>query len=74
MHITSIFITINMALFNEQEQELIAATIAEAEKLTSGEIRIAIDKHCEGDAIERAVSYFNKLGMEKTKHQNGVLI
>jgi len=63
-----------MALFNEQEQELIAATIAEAEKLTSGEIRIAIDKHCEGDAIDKAVSYFNKLGMEKTKHQNGVLI
>ncbi len=63
-----------MTLFNEQEQELIANTIAEAEKLTSGEIRIAIDKHCEGDAFEKATSYFAKLGMEKTKHRNGVLI
>lgn len=65
---------IYMALFNEQEQELIAAAIADAEKLTSGEIRIAIDKHCEGEALEKAAAYFAKLGMEKTKNRNGVLI
>jgi len=63
-----------MTLFNEQEQELIAAAIEEAEKLTSGEIRIAIDKHCEGDALEMAESYFKKLGMDKTALHNGVLI
>jgi len=63
-----------MTLFNEQEQELISTTIAEAEKLTSGEIRIAIDKHCIGDALETATRYFTKLGMDKTSEHNGVLI
>lgn len=63
-----------MALFNEQEQELISTAISEAEKLTSGEIRIAIDKHCKGEVLEVASSYFKKLGMDKTSHQNGVLI
>jgi len=63
-----------MTLFNEQEQELIADTIAEAEKLTSGEIRIAIDKHCHGEALDVAASYFHKLGMDKTIEHNGVLI
>ncbi|MET3114282.1 putative membrane protein [Pedobacter sp. CG_S7] len=63
-----------MTLFNEQEQELISTTIADAEKLTSGEIRIAIDKHCNGDALETAASYFKKFGMDKTSEHNGVLI
>jgi uncharacterized membrane protein len=63
-----------MALFSEQEQELIADAIAAAEKATSGEIRIAIDEHCEGDALERATSYFYELGMDKTAQHNGVLI
>lgn len=63
-----------MTLFNEQEQELISTAIAEAEKLTSGEIRIAIDKHCNEDALEMATSYFKKLGMDKTIEHNGVLI
>ncbi|PTS92799.1 hypothetical protein DBR11_26275 [Pedobacter sp. HMWF019] len=63
-----------MALFNEQEQELISTAISEAEKLTSGEIRIAIDKHCKGEAFDVATAYFKKLGMDKTAHHNGVLI
>lgn len=63
-----------MALFTEQEQEKISNAIAEAEKATSGEIRIAIEEHCEGDAFEKATSYFAKLGMDKTSRRNGVLI
>ena len=69
-----LFISNYMGIFNEQEQELISAAIEEAEKLTSGEIRIAIDKHCEGEALEKATSYFSKLGMDKTSAHNGVLI
>jgi uncharacterized membrane protein len=53
-----------MALFTTEEQELIANAIAEAEKATSGEIRIAIEKHCHGNAFERATQYFAELGME----------
>ncbi|WP_449436134.1 TPM domain-containing protein [Pedobacter steynii] len=63
-----------MGPFTEQEQELISQTISDAEKATSGEIRIAIDKHCSGDAFEKATSYFSKLGMDKTSRHNGVLI
>jgi uncharacterized membrane protein len=63
-----------MSLLTEQEQDLISNAIAEAEKLTSGEIRIAVEKNCKGDAFERATAYFAKLGMDKTAHRNGVLI
>lgn len=63
-----------MGIFTEQEQELIVHTISEAEKATSGEIRIAVEKHCPGDAFEKATAYFSKLGMHKTSKHNGVLI
>jgi uncharacterized membrane protein len=63
-----------MGIFTEEEQEQISSAIASAEKTTSGEIRIAVEKHCEGDAFEMATSYFSKLGMDKTSRRNGVLI
>jgi uncharacterized membrane protein len=55
-----------MSLFSDIEQEKIADAISSAEKATSGEIRIAIDKHCEGDPYEKATEYFAKLDMDKT--------
>jgi uncharacterized membrane protein len=63
-----------MSIFTKKEQELIANAIADAEKATSGEIRIAIDKNCHGSAFERATQYFEELGMDKTAQHNGVLI
>ncbi|KIA91290.1 hypothetical protein OC25_21895 [Pedobacter kyungheensis] len=63
-----------MSLFSDIEQEKIANAIADAEKATSGEIRIAIDKHCEADPYEKAIEYFVKLDMDKTARRNGVLI
>lgn len=63
-----------MSIFTKKEQELIAGAIATAEKTTSGEIRIAIDKHCEGSAFDKATQYFAELGMDKTAQHNGVLI
>ena len=63
-----------MSLFTTKEQELIANTIAEAEKATSGEIRVAVEKHCKGGAFDRATEYFAELGMDKTAQHNGVLI
>lgn len=63
-----------MSVFTTQEQEAIANTIAQAEKATSGEIRVAMEKNCAGDAFERATEYFAQLGMEKTAQHNGVLI
>lgn len=63
-----------MSLFTSQEQEQIASAIADSEKATSGEIRIAVEKHCHGSAFERATEYFAKLDMDKTAQRNGVLI
>ncbi|MFD2284491.1 TPM domain-containing protein [Pedobacter petrophilus] len=63
-----------MSLFSDIEQDKIAQAISDAEKATSGELRIAIDKHCEGDPYEKATDYFSKLNMDKTSLRNGVLI
>ena len=53
---------------------MITNAIAEAEKATSGEIRIAIEKHCQESPFDRATQFFVKLGMDKTAEKNGVLI
>ncbi|MGX5691502.1 TPM domain-containing protein [Arcticibacter tournemirensis] len=63
-----------MASFTEKEQEQIRQAIEAAEKNTSGEIRICAEKHCQGEPIERALTYFTKIGMDKTALKNGVLI
>lgn len=63
-----------MAIFSVDEQEKIANAIAIAEKATSGEIRVAVEKHCHVGAFERATQYFAELGMDKTTQHNGVLI
>ncbi|TDG37945.1 TPM domain-containing protein [Pedobacter changchengzhani] len=63
-----------MSLFSASDQDRIANAIADAEQATSGEIRIAIDKHCKTDPYDKALEYFAKLGMDKTAKRNGVLI
>ncbi|MBY0245615.1 MAG: TPM domain-containing protein [Sphingobacteriaceae bacterium] len=63
-----------MGLFTEQQQEQISNAIAAAEKNTSGEIRIAVEKKCQGDAFDMATQKFFALGMDKTALRNGVLI
>jgi uncharacterized membrane protein len=63
-----------MAVFNEEEQQRIRAAIEDAEKHTSGQIRVCIEKTCSEDVLDRAAKYFHKLEMQKTKHRNGVLV
>lgn len=63
-----------MAIFSEQEQQLIREAVESAERFTSGEIRICIEKSCNEPVLDRASNYFNKLGMNKTVERNGVLI
>lgn len=60
-------------LFTPEEKEKILASIREAEKETSGEIRLHIDAKCEEDVLDRAAWMFKKLEMNKTKDRNGVL-
>lgn len=60
-------------LTTDEEQKIIEA-IQEAEKQTSGEIRIHIEHNCKGEPLERAARIFHELGMSQTQQQNGVLI
>ncbi len=60
--------------FTAEEQKKIIAAIQEAEKETSGEIRLHLESHCKGDALERAIKIFARLKMHKTKLRNGTLI
>ncbi len=63
-----------MALFTEQEQQQIRKAIEAAEKNTSGELRVCVEKTCSEEALDRAATYFKQLNMHKTKLRNGVLI
>lgn len=63
-----------MAVFTEEEQQQIQKAVAAAEKNTSGEIRVCVEKTCSDNTLDRAAKYFSQLGMDKTKLRNGVLI
>lgn len=60
-------------LTQEEEQEIVAA-IGVAEKNTSGEIRVHIEKETSVAAVDRAMEVFRNLNMENTKERNGVII
>ena len=57
-------------LSNEQ----IIGAIREAERRTSGEIRVFISRKEVRDPMSAAEQHFAELGMEKTRERNGVLI
>lgn len=63
-----------MARLSDSDQEKIKNSIEWAEKNTSGEIRVCIEKKCTIDVLDRAVACFYDLEMQKTKLNNGVLI
>ena len=63
-----------MAIFNDEEQQRIRTAVENAEKHTSGQIRVCIEKTCSENVLDRAAKYFHQLDMHKTKLRNGVLI
>ena len=56
------------------ERQRVAQAIAEAERRTSGEVRVHLDEHIEDDVLDHAAFVFEELGMHRTKDRNGVLI
>jgi uncharacterized membrane protein len=67
------------ALFSHADLEAIAAAVAAAERQTSGEIRVHLERRLPpgvpaGDALARATEVFTRLGMHTTADRNGVLI
>ena len=64
-----------MRLFlSKLDSDRIVAAIADAEKKTSGEIRVHITRHKPANLEERAKRRFELLGMTRTALRNGVLI
>lgn len=61
-------------LSTEQEQHIVDA-IKQAEKETSGEIRVHIEKKCKAESvIDRAKEVFAELEMHETEQRNGVIV
>ena len=56
------------------DQGRVVDAIGEAEKMTSGEIRVHITPKCGNDVMKDAAKTFDRLKMYKTRHRNGVLI
>lgn len=60
-------------VITEADEQQIVAAIEEAERNTSGEIRVHIENTCEGKVLDRAAQVFAELQMHKTQLRNGVL-
>ena len=61
--------------FSKEENDKIVAAIRDAEKCTSGEVRVFVERKCRFvDPIDRAVEIFAELKMENTKDRNAVLV
>lgn len=63
-----------MAFLTDEQEEAVVRAIAQAEKQTSGEIRIHLEEQASRDPLERAARLFHELGMDQTERQNGILI
>jgi len=61
------------SFFTRAQEKMILDAIFEAEKNTSGEIRLHVENHCKKDVLDRAAEVFSLLKMHKTKLRNGVL-
>ena len=59
--------------FSAEEKVKIVDAIQEAEKNTSGEIRLHIENYCKAEVLDRASEVFATLKMHKTALRNGVL-
>jgi uncharacterized membrane protein len=62
------------AFFSQLDHDRMVAAIAEAEKQTSGEIRVYVSHRKVNEVRRAAIHHFQKLGMQRTKHRNAVLI
>ena len=61
--------------FTAEEQQLIIEAIQNAERMTSGEVRVFVESKCSYmDAIDRAAELFFQLEMQKTDDRNAVLV
>jgi uncharacterized membrane protein len=61
--------------FTPEEQQLIVDAVRNAERMTSGEVRVFVENKCSYmNAIDRAAELFLKLEMDETNDRNAVLV
>lgn len=63
----------NSQYISLEEKRLILKSVMEAEKQTSVEFQVHIDKSCKGDVIEKASAVFNFIHLNKTKTKKWLL-
>src|SRR5260370_9896669 len=61
-------------LLQKIDVKRVEEAITQAEKRTSGEIRVSVSRIFWGSVRKAAEKAFVRLGMEKTRHRNGVLL
>jgi uncharacterized membrane protein len=59
--------------FSEADKLALKQAIIDAERKTSGEIRVHIEQRCPKTAVDRAAEVFSRLEMHKTAERCGVL-
>jgi uncharacterized membrane protein len=63
------------SLLNEEDSRLVVKAIRQAEKSTSGEVRVFVESRCSWvNAIDRAAEIFFSLKMDKTEMRNATLV
>src|SRR5262252_4048594 len=61
--------------FTDEEKQLIVEAVRDAERRTSGEVRVFVEHRCRYvNAIDRAFEIFENLQMQKTQLRNAVLV
>lgn len=71
----SIFSTRRKDFFSSEENARIVEAIRNAERETSGEVRVYIESHCRFvDPLDRAAELFWNLKMDHTLHRNSTLL
>ena len=63
-----------ITILNREEDRRVVEAIKQAERNTSGEMKVHIENRCKGNVEERSLVVFNKLKLNETKLRNGVLI
>ena len=71
----SLFKKKKTVFFSKEENQSIVHAIQEAEKHTSGEIRVFVESKCKFvDPLDRAFEIFSELKMQDTQDRNAVLV
>jgi len=61
--------------FTAEEKNLIVSAIRDAERMTSGEVRVFVESRCSYvNALDRAAELFFRLQMDETEDRNAVLV